>query len=301
MSTALPQALSAARVDWLPAEASARRYARLTRPTAVDRPSAIAMVFARGTPPAEVSRVERATRLLADAGLPVPTIFAVDPEELWILQEDLGNVTLAAARVRGDGVASAYSEAVQLLDRLEGLNLPTSPRPPLNASRLRQELNVFAAAALGLSEGPGPDLAADFDRIVDAALADGSRLCHRDYHSRNLLIHEGRVRVVDHQDALAGPIAYDRVSLAYDPYVDLSDSIRDRIAGSGDAVGATAVQRLAKAIGTFAEKGGAWRPFIGPAARQARRLLPQVGAPCPLIDLAFASLAAGADTARAAT
>ena len=76
-----------------------------------------------------------------------------------------------------------------------------------------------------------------------------------------------------HQDAMPGPAGYDRASLAYDPYVDLPDDIRDRIAGTSPHVAEVAVQRLAKAIGTFADKGGAWLTYIGPAAGQARRLI----------------------------
>jgi hypothetical protein len=42
---------------------------------------------------------------------------------------------------------------------------------------------------------------------------------HRDYHSRNLMIKEGRLRVIDFQDARMGPIHYDLVSLFKDSYV----------------------------------------------------------------------------------
>jgi hypothetical protein len=112
-----------------------------------------------------------------------------------------------------------------------------------------------------------------------------------------LLLQDGRVRVVDHQDALPGPLGYDRVSLAYDPYVELPDDIRDRIAGPSPQVGEVAVQRLAKAIGTFADKGGAWAQFISPAARQARRLIARHGLKVPVLDLAFATLATGSTPA----
>ena len=47
-------------------------------------------------------------------------------------------------------------------------------------------------------------------------------ICHRDYHSRNLMIHKNKVRVIDFQDARMGPIQYDLVSLLHDSYVDLS-------------------------------------------------------------------------------
>jgi aminoglycoside/choline kinase family phosphotransferase len=297
MTPTLPDALACDHLTWMPTEASGRRFARLLRPRRFGVDTAVVMVFARGTRAAEVERVDHATRLLAAAGLPVPEIYATEPEQRWILQEDLGDETLAKARERGAQIAEAYSEAVALLQRIAGLHLPTSPRPPLDRQRLLDELRHFAVVALHLPEGPGAGLQAEFEQLVEPILAQPTVLCHRDYHARNLLLKDGRVRVVDHQDALPGPAAYDRASLAYDPYVDLPEAIRDRIAGDLPGTGAVAVQRLAKAMGTYAEKGARWRAHITPAARQARRLVDRDGLPLPLLKLAFATLAAGASVA----
>lgn len=283
--------LAARSLAWLPAEASARRYARLVAPRGAPAPSAVLMLFASGTRPAEVRRVARATERLGAAGIPVPQLFRVNLEQGWILQEDLGDVSLAGARSRGDNVAPAYSEAVALLDRLRPLTLDTSPRPPLDRRRMREELHQFATRGLGLHEGPGPALAAELDALAEACAALPVVLCHRDYHARNLMLHEGRLRVLDHQDALPGPLPYDRVSLAYDPYVALPDAIRDRIAGDAEGTSTVAVQRLAKAIGTYGDKGGPWRRWIAPAARSARRMIKRDTLPFPMLDLAFASLA----------
>ncbi len=54
-------------------------------------------------------------------------------------------------------------------------------------------------------------------------------VCHRDYHSRNVMIKLGRVCVIDFQDARRGPLQYDLVSLIHDSYVNLSPSSRDFI------------------------------------------------------------------------
>jgi hypothetical protein len=97
--------------------------------------------------------------------------------------------------------------------------------------------------------------------------------------------------VIDHQDALPGPAVYDRVSLAYDPYVALDDATRDALAGEGPDVAPVAVQRLVKAIGTYAGKGGGWTRWIAPAARQARRLLGRDRLGLPVLDAALAGLA----------
>lgn len=291
MAQSIPQAPRSDRIEWLPTEASGRRFARLHGPPGLDVPTAVFMQFPRGARAAEIDRVARSTILLAEAGFPVPEIYESRPDSGWILQEDLGDTTFAEGRKQGLNLAPAYSEAVSLLERIEGLQLSTSPQPPLDQRRLMTELQQFVSLALRLPEGPGASLKEDLERIVAACCAAPMVLCHRDYHSRNLLITDERVRVVDHQDAMPGPVGYDRVSLAYDPYVELPDDIRDRIAGSSEAVGEVAVQRLAKAIGTFADKGGAWAKYIGPAARQARRLISQHALAVPVLDLAFATLA----------
>ena len=61
-------------------------------------------------------------------------------------------------------------------------------------------------------------------------LADEPRvLCHRDYHSRNLMLHDGGLFIIDFQDARMGPDTYDLVSLLRDSYVDLDSRQVDEL------------------------------------------------------------------------
>ena len=287
--------LACERTTWLRAEASTRRFARLQGLRHFPQASAVLMRFSPGTPPAEVARVERSTRLLGEAGLPVPAVFASDPEAGWILEEDLGDRSLADAAASGDAaLLGHYREALDLLPRLQRLaRLDTSPDPPLGAVRLRRELRLFIDSALCPGQEPGRGLLGDVERLVERCAAAPTTLCHRDFHARNLMLHGGRVRVVDHQDALPGPAVYDVVSLAYDPYVRLDDALRDGLAGDDPAVAPVAVQRLCKAIGTYATHRGGWLDSIAPAARQARRLIERGGLRLPVLAAALAPLALG--------
>ena len=67
----------------------------------------------------------------------------------------------------------------------------------------------------------------EWARIVDELAAEPRVLCHRDYHSRNLMWHDDTLYVIDFQDARMGPDTYDLVSLLRDSYVDLPDAAVD--------------------------------------------------------------------------
>ena len=54
-------------------------------------------------------------------------------------------------------------------------------------------------------------------------------LTHRDYHSRNLMWHQGRLCVIDFQDARLGPCQYDLASLLHDSYVVLPADLREAL------------------------------------------------------------------------
>ena len=59
------------------------------------------------------------------------------------------------------------------------------------------------------------------------ALSDQNRVfTHRDYHSRNIMVHNGKLRVIDFQDARMGPCQYDLVSLLKDSYIVIEESVR---------------------------------------------------------------------------
>ncbi len=94
-------------------------------------------------------------------------------------------------------------------------------------------------------------------------------LCHRDYHSRNLMLSEGSLYIIDFQDARMGPDTYDLVSLLRDSYVDIADRELDELIAyflalkTRDGAPAAAadefrrrfdlmaLQRNLKALGTF--------------------------------------------------
>jgi N-acetylmuramate 1-kinase len=88
---------------------------------------------------------------------------------------------------------------------------------------------------------------------VREALAQPIVLVHRDYHARNLMVTAQRSPgVIDFQDALAGPIGYDLVSLLKDCYIDWPrsqvltwvEAYRQQLRGGGGDGGADLSQYL---------------------------------------------------------
>lgn len=89
-------------------------------------------------------------------------------------------------------------------------------------------------------------------------LAAGSKyFVHRDFHSRNVMVQDGEVAVIDFQDARLGPISYDLVSLCFDSYVPFSGGERMAMLEKGLAL-------FAKDHGmVLAEEARAqWKPML---------------------------------------
>ena len=107
---------------------------------------------------------------------------------------------------------------------------------------------------------PAPSLRPRLHALADAAAASSAPvLCHRDYHSRNLMVRgDGSLAMVDFQDARWGPDTYDLASLLRDAYVEIDEGLVERmVARFGDAqdlrarFDLVAAERMIKALGTF--------------------------------------------------
>jgi N-acetylmuramate 1-kinase len=221
--------------------------------------------------------------LLASMPVPVPRILAHSNALGIIALEDLGDVTLQAhlgAATRAEH-AALYRQAVDLIATLQrrGAELAGPEYVPygiaFDVEKLTWELNFFvkhfleAYRGASFTDAARTALAGEFSAIVDELASEPRVLCHRDYHSRNLMLHEGRLYIIDFQDARMGPDTYDLVSLLCDSYVDLTESqvdeliafflaLRGQASASGvdaqrfrDRFDLMALQRNLKALGTF--------------------------------------------------
>jgi aminoglycoside/choline kinase family phosphotransferase len=270
--------LPGARVVPLTGDASDRKYFRLLLR---DGRSQVVAVHP-GPITFEQMPFVNVARLFSALPVPVPRILGhSDPLGIIALQ-DLGDVTLQAhlgAAAPAEHKA-LYRQAVALIEALQrrGAEMASPAYVPygiaFDVEKLTWELQFFAKHFLqgyrgaAVSSAAGEALAAEFAIIAEELATEPRVLCHRDYHSRNLMLHEGSLYIIDFQDARMGPDTYDLVSLLRDSYVDVTDAevedliafflaLRDGGTTPGDAQAfrrrfdLMAVQRNLKALGTF--------------------------------------------------
>lgn len=213
------------------ADASFRRYFRL------EVGSMTRVVMDAPPDKEDIGPYLEVSRLLEACDVHVPAVHAVDRERGFVLLEDLGR-THYLTRLQADpaDADALYGAALGSLERMQLRGLEgAASLPPYDESVLRREMELmpewFLQRHLGLEGDAGTRqvLDAAFEFLVRECLAQPSVFVHRDYHSRNLMVlSEGGPGIIDFQDALRGPVAYDLVSLLKDCYIAWP---RDRVEG----------------------------------------------------------------------
>jgi N-acetylmuramate 1-kinase len=268
-----------ARVVPLTGDASDRRYFRLLLP---DASTQVLAVHAEPFHFAELPFVNVA-RLLEQITLPIPRIID-HADDLGVLAlDDLGDVTLQAhlgAAPPGEH-AALYRHAVAFIELLQrrGRDLESQDFVPyriaFDTDKLTWELDFFLKHFVEGYRGASIDrsqrdaIREESALIVRDLAAEPRVLCHRDYHSRNLMLRGGQLYIIDFQDARMGPETYDLVSLLRDSYMDFKEetvdeliayflALKGRITSNLAAIAEfrsrfdlMALQRNLKALGTF--------------------------------------------------
>ena len=205
------------RLEPLAGDASFRRYLRL-------RIGHETFVVMDAPPEREDSRpFVQVAELLRAAGVNVPEVHAMDLARGFLLIGDLGDESYLD-RLDADSAPALYRDAFAALVRMQ-CRVPADTVPPYDEARLAAELELFPEWFLGVHLDRPPSrserrvLDDAFGDLIEVALAQPRVFVHRDYHSRNLMVHARNPGVLDFQDAVAGPLMYDPVSLLRDAYV----------------------------------------------------------------------------------
>ena len=211
---------------------------------------------------AEIDKIVMLSSVYRDHGLTVPAIREVIAGRAVIL-EDAGGC-LVQRRFR----SAVPEERRNLLRKIAGMlgriaSIPLSrTEARLDSDRMKREMDFFADHFLPncrLRMDDAASLRQALYRLVER-IDPAPVFAHRDFHSRNMLYHRGRIYLVDFQDSLVGPSGYDLASFAFDSYLDLG-RLRPYLLAKAEKAGVavaerqfilTALQRNIKALGTFA-------------------------------------------------
>lgn len=257
----------------LAADASFRRYDRIIDGTRV-------AVLMDAPPPKEnVAPFVKVANHLVAMGFGAPKVLAEDRERGFLLLEDLGDDTFTRVLAAGGDERALYALAVDVLidlhRRKAAVAIPGG-LPEYDHPRLLDEAILLFDWFLPAARGRSGTVAEKRDFVaawLGVALPGLSALpptlVLRDFHVDNLMVLKNRTGVarcglLDFQDALIGPRAYDLMSLLEDARRDIEPALvadmterylaafsdLDRKAFMDDFV-ILAAQRHAKVIGIF--------------------------------------------------
>jgi N-acetylmuramate 1-kinase len=180
---------------------------------------------------------------LAQSGIAVPKLYDYHKSSGWLLLEDLGDRTMEQ-EISGKGRDIIQHNYEQAVDELIKIQTDGSQQRnttciafgrTLDAPLLMWEFDHFLEYAIPYYASR-PMLPSDYKKIRAQFLKMAEELAslpriftHRDYHSRNLMIHNKKIWVLDFQDALMGPHVYDLASLLRDSYTVLDEKQVDNL------------------------------------------------------------------------
>ena len=177
------------------------------------------------------------------AGLPVPELYDFDEITGMVIVEDIGDSLLYdiicnyQKQHKGDSIYRLYQDAVILLHDFQARGTPgfdvswcfdTSCYH--GGFAWEREAFYFLKSFLHdyLGVEPGTEVIDELRGLsnrVDIMYTEPC-LMHRDFQSRNIMLYQDILKVIDFQGARFGPWGYDLASMLYDPYVMLSEEIR---------------------------------------------------------------------------
>ncbi|MBI1423388.1 MAG: phosphotransferase [Gammaproteobacteria bacterium] len=204
------------------ADASFRRYFRVTQ-------SNQTLIAMDAPPDKEDSHpFVRIAGYLNAIHINAPRVLAENFSEGFFLLSDLGHRHYLSV-LNQDNAAQLYADAMQTLFQIQqGGATYLSSLPPYDEALLLREMHLFrdwylqTHLGLSLSAAQLAVLADAFAFLAGQALSQPRVFVHRDYHSRNLMYVAqagNNPGVLDFQDAVAGPLTYDLVSLLRDCYI----------------------------------------------------------------------------------
>ncbi|MGB5884254.1 MAG: phosphotransferase [Desulfobulbales bacterium] len=186
---------------------------------------------------------------LKKRGIPVPAVHAFDPENGFILFEDLGETLLydelekkrnkSGGRIWGQ-IKETYKESIEILlymqisgsvhfDRKWCWDTQRYDKKLMLERESGYFMQAFCQDMLGIQKFSAK-LNDEFSKLASyAARQPAVYFLHRDFQSRNLMIVDGEIRIIDFQGGRLGPLGYDLASLLIDPYAQIPHEVQEEL------------------------------------------------------------------------
>ena len=167
----------------------------------------------------------------------VPEVIGVGEDLGVLLLEDLGDLTLERKyweSSKPEASEDFYLKTIDELIKIHDVSTysevkSTASTTEFDTAKFLWEMNyakenlLLGLLNFKLSRSASHELDAAFVKFCTLLDQQPKVICHRDFHSRNVMLKRNKVIIIDFQDARLGPVQYDLVSLFKDSYVDMGD------------------------------------------------------------------------------
>lgn len=181
---------------------------------------------------------------LREAGFATPEIYDVDYDQGILLIEDLGSDGVLDDD--GKPIAERYRASVECLAQLHSRKTPQDIPlagghvhhiPDFDRTAMTMEVRLvldwhlpWKRGGVGASDAERADYLDIWDKLIDELATAETNLLLRDFHSPNIIWRENetgikRVGLIDFQDAMIGPTAYDLASIVQDARVTIEPTL----------------------------------------------------------------------------
>lgn len=259
------------------------------------------------TGPQEVDAFVRIGKHLTARKIPVPRIVLFDRCAGLVFMQDLGDSHLQTTLKGIDRhhTRSLYRRVIDqwitmAVEGRKGFDTAWTYQTPYYDQQviLNNECRYFVEAFLQTHLNwkiSYDELQGEFEQLAQGIEQTGELgFLHRDFQSRNIMIHDGQIAFIDYQGGRLGPIQYDLASLLIDPYASLPEALQNELLAYGvealqkrrdfdyhrfvRGYGLCAVSRNLQILGAFAFLSGnkgktRFKSYIPQAAKSLRRNL----------------------------
>ncbi len=182
----------------------------------------------------EKNRFYEAYNILWENKIKVPKIFDTRLNYNYFLQEDLGDIKLFD--LKGDPkIIDYYNKSIEELIKIHEIDSKNylgkySTRASFDVRKLMEEVNLtidYLYKDLIKNPSLGKELLLEFYKLCEFLQRQSMILTHRDFHSRNIMVNNEEIYIIDFQDMRMGVFQYDLVSILEDCYMNLDDIFID--------------------------------------------------------------------------